>query len=322
MSRPRLSQALGIGILFGVVEATTPLLGWLLGSAASRFVASIDHWVAFVLLAGLGIHMVWKSFQPLEPECDDQSDAPYDTGVQLGADGSALRTGRLLPAGLLSMLLTSVATSIDAMVVGASLAFLDANIFTTAGAIGLATFVMVTLGVMLGRGLGRLVGRRAERVDAIVAQFVGGVVLVLAHDMTRRRAELVEQAVQEAIELAQAIGDEARAGARVRPLRPAVGDHRTLGERGEEGRATGQGIVRRRCPPQRRDAGVDHASVRTGSLLSSAASALAARVAAARWSRIASVRSARAAIASHERAARSHRSRTLSRLASEALLRS
>ena len=74
MSRPRLSQALGIGILFGVVEATTPLLGWLLGSAASRFVASIDHWVAFVLLAGLGIHMVWKSFQPLEPECDDQSD--------------------------------------------------------------------------------------------------------------------------------------------------------------------------------------------------------------------------------------------------------
>ena len=45
MSRPRLSQALGIGILFGVVEATTPLIGWLLGSAASRFVASIDHWV-------------------------------------------------------------------------------------------------------------------------------------------------------------------------------------------------------------------------------------------------------------------------------------
>ena len=128
MSRPRLSQALGIGILFGVVEATTPLLGWLLGSAASRFVASIDHWVAFVLLAGLGIHMVWKSFQPLEPECGDQADAPYDAAVQLGADGSALRAGRLLPAGLLSMVLTSVATSIDAMAVGVTLAFVDVPI--------------------------------------------------------------------------------------------------------------------------------------------------------------------------------------------------
>ena len=177
MSRPRLSQALGIGILFGVEEATTPLLGWLLGSAASRFVASIDHWVAFVLLAGLGIHMVWKSFQPLEPECDDQSDAPYDTGVQLGADGSALRTGRLLPAGLLSMLLTSVATSIDAMAVGVTLAFVDVPIGQVALVIGLCTTMMVTIGVMLGRLLGTLVGRRAEMLGGVVLIVIGTVIL-------------------------------------------------------------------------------------------------------------------------------------------------
>ena len=177
MSRPRLSQALGIGILFGVVEATTPLLGWLLGSAASRFVASIDHWVAFVLLAGLGIHMVWKSFQPLEPECDDQSDAPYDTGVQLGADGSALRAGRLLPAGLLSMVLTSVATSIDAMAVGVTLAFVDVPIGQVALVIGLCTTMMVTLGVMLGRLLGTLVGRRAEMLGGVVLIVIGTVIL-------------------------------------------------------------------------------------------------------------------------------------------------
>ena len=173
MSRPRLSQALGIGILFGVVEATTPLLG----SAASRFVASIDHWVAFVLLAGLGIHMVWKSFQPLEPECDDQADAPYDTGVQLGADGSALRAGRLLPAGLLSMLLTSVATSIDAMAVGVTLAFVDVPIGQVALVIGLCTTMMVTLGVMLGRLLGTLVGRRAEMLGGVVLIVIGTVIL-------------------------------------------------------------------------------------------------------------------------------------------------
>ena len=181
MPRPRLSQALGIGILFGAVEATTPLLGWLLGSAASRFVASIDHWVAFVLLAGLGIHMVWKSFQPLEPDCDDQTDAPYDTGVQLGADGSALRAGRLLPAGLLSMLLTSVATSIDAMAVGVTLAFVDVPIGQVALVIGLCTTMMVTLGVMLGRLLGTLVGtlvgRRAEMLGGIVLIVIGTVIL-------------------------------------------------------------------------------------------------------------------------------------------------
>ena len=136
--------------------------------------ASIDHWVAFVLLAGLGLHMVWKSFQPLEPECDDQTDVPYDTGVQLGVDGSALRAGRLLPAGLLSMLLTSVATSIDAMAVGVTLAFVDVPM---ALVIGLCTTMMVTLGVMLGRLLGTLVGRRAEMLGGIVLIVIGTVIL-------------------------------------------------------------------------------------------------------------------------------------------------
>jgi putative Mn2+ efflux pump MntP len=63
------------------------------------------------------------------------------------------------------------------MVVGASLAFIDANIFATAGAIGFATFTMVTLGVMLGRGLGHLVGERAELVGGVVLIAIGGMIL-------------------------------------------------------------------------------------------------------------------------------------------------
>jgi len=63
------------------------------------------------------------------------------------------------------------------MVVGASLAFIDANIVTTAGAIGLATFTMVTLGVMLGRGLGQLVGKRAELIGGLVLIAIGGFIL-------------------------------------------------------------------------------------------------------------------------------------------------
>jgi putative Mn2+ efflux pump MntP len=62
-------------------------------------------------------------------------------------------------------------------VVGASLAFIDANILTTAGAIGLATFTMVTLGVMLGRGLGHLVGKRAELIGGLVLIAIGALIL-------------------------------------------------------------------------------------------------------------------------------------------------
>ena len=97
--------------------------------------------------------------------------------MQLGADGSALRTGRLLPAGLLSMLLTSVATSIDAMAVGVTLAFVDVPIGQVALVIGLCTTMMVTLGVMLGRLLGTLVGRRAEMLGGVVLIVIGTVIL-------------------------------------------------------------------------------------------------------------------------------------------------
>ncbi|MEK0397396.1 manganese efflux pump, partial [Lactobacillus delbrueckii] len=62
----------------------------------------------------------------------------------------------------LRLAVTGMATSIDALIVGAGLAFIDVNFFATAAAIGLATFLMVTLGVMLGRGLGAVVGKRAE----------------------------------------------------------------------------------------------------------------------------------------------------------------
>jgi len=156
------------------------LLGWLLGSAASRFVASIDHWVAFVLLAGLGIHMVWKSFQPLEPECGDQADAPYDAAVQLGADGSALRAGRLLPAGLLSMLLTSVATSIDAMAVGVTFAFGEINILYACCVIGLVCFVLCVAACYVGKLTGEYLHSKALVLGGAILILIG-VKILLSH---------------------------------------------------------------------------------------------------------------------------------------------
>jgi putative Mn2+ efflux pump MntP len=147
LHRPQLREALRTGLIFGVIEGLTPLVGWLLGRVAAPYVEAWDHWIAFTLLGLLGLRMLREAVS----KDAEEEEKPRSHSFWLLA-------------------ITGFATSIDAMVVGASLAFIDANIFTTAGAIGLSTFVMVTLGVMLGRGLGRLVGKRAE--------FIGGLVLI------------------------------------------------------------------------------------------------------------------------------------------------
>lgn len=197
MSRPRLAQALCVGITFGIVEAMTPLLGWMLGSFASHFIASIDHWVAFGLLLVLGGHMIWKSFQPVETDCCKMA-GPLCEGpvgrVMAEADiactsiarpphvtpagaGVAEVRSRMLPEGMLATVMTSVATSIDAMAVGVTLAFVEVPISQVALVIGLCTTVMVTIGVMLGRLLGGIVGRRAEMLGGIVLILIGSIIL-------------------------------------------------------------------------------------------------------------------------------------------------
>jgi len=154
MAKPRLVEALRVGLIFGVVEAITPVIGWLLGSAASSFIEEIDHWVAFALLSALGLHMLWKAVRGGEDEAPEE---PRN--------------------GLVSVALTGLATSIDAMAVGVGLAFIDVNIAVVATVIGVCTFVMVTLGIMAGRALGALIGKRAEMVGGIILIAVGATIL-------------------------------------------------------------------------------------------------------------------------------------------------
>ena len=155
MHRPSLPLALRTGVLFGVIEAVTPLIGWLLGQAASRYISAWDHWIAFVVLGLLGLHMIWHGIHE-DPE---------------GESTSARRTG------FWAMTATALGTSIDAMAVGVSLAFLDAPILLVAAVIGLCTMVMVTVGIMLGRALGVVVGKRAELVGGVVMILIGSTIL-------------------------------------------------------------------------------------------------------------------------------------------------
>ena len=73
MRKPRIGQALRTGLIFGSIEAITPVIGWLLGKGASRYIAAWDHWIAFALLLALGLHMIWGSLQPESGEPVDQA---------------------------------------------------------------------------------------------------------------------------------------------------------------------------------------------------------------------------------------------------------
>ena len=154
LHKPQWREALRTGLIFGVIEGVTPVIGWALGRVAAPYVATWDHWIAFTLLALLGGRMIWASLS--EPTAVE--DKPTSHGFWLLA-------------------LTGFATSIDAMVVGVGIAIMGEDIVITAAAIGLSTFIMVTLGVMLGRVLGVIAGRRAELVGGIFLIAIGCLIL-------------------------------------------------------------------------------------------------------------------------------------------------
>ncbi len=155
LDRPRWSEALRTGLIFGAIEAATPLVGWAIGRAAASYVTQWDHWIAFVLLVGLGLHMIVN-------------------GLRASADEPADRPER---HGLWNLAVTGLAPSIEAMAVGVGLAFVDIGIVPVPAAIGCATFVMVTIGAMLGRAIGSLVGRWAEVLGGLVLIAIGSGIL-------------------------------------------------------------------------------------------------------------------------------------------------
>ncbi|SFH28835.1 manganese efflux pump MntP [Modicisalibacter xianhensis] len=157
LHRPRFSEALRTGIIFGVVEALTPLIGWTLGLSMAQYVAAWDHWIAFTLLLLLGGHMILE-------------------GLKRDDDTPPVKTTR---HSFLRLTVTAFSTSIDALAIGVGLAFMeDVHILWTALAIGLATLLMTTLGVMLGRVLGTLVGKRTEIVGGVILIGIGSTILI------------------------------------------------------------------------------------------------------------------------------------------------
>lgn len=149
MSKLNMKQATIIALYFGGFQALMPFLGWALGTQFASFVTPVDHWIAFLLLAFVGGKMLWETFQDND-DSPDEMDAPLDHK---------------------EMLMLAIATSIDALAVGISFAFLQVSIVPSIAIIGCTTFVCSLVGVAVGH----FFGKRFEKPATIV----GGVVLIL-----------------------------------------------------------------------------------------------------------------------------------------------
>ena len=144
-------QMLVIALFFGGFQALMPFLGWLLGKQFESYITSFDHWIAFVLLAFIGGKMIWDVFKG-----DDKDEAYCRASARLD---------------IKELFVLAIATSIDALAVGISFAFLQVNIGFAITLIGCTTFVLSAAGVFVGHKFG------AKYEDK--ATVVGGVILIL-----------------------------------------------------------------------------------------------------------------------------------------------
>ena len=148
MRRVNYRQALLIAAFFGGFQALMPIIGYLLGAGFEHYISAFDHWIAFVLLAFIGGKMIWEA-------------------VQGGGEGQAQGLG------LKTLLMMAVATSIDALAVGITFAFLQMDILPSAGIIGITTFTLSFGGVCVGNRFGASYKKKAEAIGGVVLVLIG-----------------------------------------------------------------------------------------------------------------------------------------------------
>lgn len=144
---------LRLSFAFGFFQFIMPVAGWLAGMTVANLIANFDHWIAFVLLAFVGGKMIWESF--------------HGDGQNSGVD----------PTTGLTLLMLAVATSIDALAVGLSFAFLKMTIFHASVIIGVVAFFMTAIGMIFGKNLGKLFGKRAELLGGLVLLAIGAKIM-------------------------------------------------------------------------------------------------------------------------------------------------
>ena len=148
MPKLNLKQAAVIALFFGGFQALMPLVGWGLGIGFNKYITSVDHYIAFALLAFIGGKMVYDSFK----EEEDEDAYRFD---------------------LKELLLMAIATSIDALAVGVTFAFLGVNIGLSVSVIGVTTFLLSLVGVFIGHRFGARFQSKAELAGGIILILIG-----------------------------------------------------------------------------------------------------------------------------------------------------
>lgn len=152
--KPR--HALCAGAWFGIFQALMPLIGYLLGSRFEKYITSVDHWIAFILLGAIGVNMIRGA---LSKEDGDGEDASMS---------------------FKSMLVLAVATSIDALAVGITFAFLQVRVAAAVSFIGVTTFILSAAGIKAGSVFGIKYKAKAEISGGIILILLG-VKILLEH---------------------------------------------------------------------------------------------------------------------------------------------
>ncbi len=146
MKKMEWKKAIIIGLYFGIFQGLMPLIGYVFGIGFENKIKSVDHWIAFILLCFIGINMIKESFKKNDKDADDKIDFK-------------------------TMIILAIATSIDALTVGVTFAFLDVNILLSVIIISIITFFLSIIGVKIGNVFGDKYESKAE--------FTGGIILIL-----------------------------------------------------------------------------------------------------------------------------------------------
>lgn len=142
------NYALKVGFYFGIFQGIMTIAGYLSAFYFKTYFTVIDHWVAFLLLGGIGLHMIWQAYHQKEISCDIRNVDSHR-----------------------ALLTFSIATSIDAFAVGISLAILEVNISIVSAVIAVTTFTLSFIGVIIGKKFGYRLGNKTD--------YIGGSVLIL-----------------------------------------------------------------------------------------------------------------------------------------------
>lgn len=155
MSKMNWKKAIIIGLYFGIFQALMPVIGFTLGKTFENLVTSIDHWIAFGLLLIIGIKMIIDAFKEDNISVNDSINWKV-------------------------MVILAIATSIDALAVGITFAFLQVNLLLAVSIIGIITFILCVIGNKIGNNFGNKFENKAEILGGIVLIFIG-VKILLEH---------------------------------------------------------------------------------------------------------------------------------------------